>query len=96
MSISAPSLYSDGLFHADLTQNGAKYFDSNATIQDPQNIARYMEDVADEKIKPLDFTLYVPNGFDTLSGKKIPNVEITDDPSKIFTLRFQSSAEIWP
>jgi hypothetical protein len=29
-------------------------------------------------------------GYDNLSGKMVPNTEITDDPSKIFTASFAS------
>ena len=36
----------------------------------------------------LRFILYVPSGFDRLEGIVVPNVEVTDDPEKIFTASF--------
>ncbi|MFX1304811.1 MAG: DUF362 domain-containing protein [Promethearchaeota archaeon] len=94
-SIAYPSLYSIALFYADLTQNGGKYAGKLRSHPDPQAISNYVSDVASNEIDPLDFVLYVPTGFNTLSGVKIPNVEITDDPLKIFTANFQNSKEIW-
>jgi len=95
-SVGIPSLYSDSLFHADLTQNDGEYYDENLSQQDPESVRRYIDDITTKKIKPLDFTLYIPAGFDTLSGKKIPNLEITDDKDKIFTTSFRNGIEIWP
>ena len=95
-SISYPSLYSNVMFYADLTQNGGQYVGENRSNPDPEVISRYISDVANDKVKPLDFVLYVPAAFNTLSGKPIPNVEITDDPLKMFTASFQNGKEIWP
>jgi len=95
VSIAYPSLYSNALFYADLTQNGGKYAGKLRSHPDPQAISNYVSDVANNEIEPLDFVLYIPTGFDNLSGAKIPNVEITDDPLKIFTASFQNGKEIW-
>jgi hypothetical protein len=43
----------------------------------------------------LDFTIYVPPGFDNLSGAAIPNVEVSTDPSRVFTASFAGDKEIW-
>ena len=48
------------------------------------------------EVKPLDFTIYMPPGYDNLSGKMVPNVEITDDPAKILTASFAGGKEVWP
>jgi hypothetical protein len=94
--ITYPSLYSNALLYADLTQNGGKYAGDLRTHPDERAISRYISDVANNKIKPLDFVLHVPTGFNLLAGKAIPNVEITDDPTKIFTASFQNGTELWP
>lgn len=45
--------------------------------------------------KPLDFTVYVPEGFGTMMNFKIPNVEVTSDPKKILTAEFSGGKEVW-
>ena len=95
-SITYPSLYGNILFYADIHLNGGQYTGGLPFNPKPGTISRYISDVEKGKTKPLDFVLYVPDGFDTLSGKKIPNVEIADDPFKMFTVNFQNGKEIWP
>ena len=92
-SIDFPSLYGNALFYADLTQNGGQY--AGPIQPDLQAVSRYISDVAKGEVKPLDFVLYVPAEFSNLSGVKVPNVEITDDPLKMFTASFQNREEIW-
>ncbi|MFX0082500.1 MAG: DUF362 domain-containing protein [Candidatus Hodarchaeota archaeon] len=92
-SIAIPSLYSNALFYADLTQNGGQYAGTHQP--DLQAANKYVSDVAKGEIKPLDFVLYVPAEFTTVAGKKVPNVEITDDPIKMYTASFQNGEEIW-
>ena len=92
-SIAFPSLYSNALFYADLTQNGGQY--AGSIQPDLQAVSKYVFDVRKGEIKPLDFVLYVPAEFSTLAGVKVPNVEITEDPMKKFTASFQNSEEIW-
>ena len=94
-SIAPPSLYTSALFYADYTQNDGKYAGEWRSDPNPRGIKKYITDVTKNRIKPLDFILYVPAEFNKLSGKSIPNVEITDDPMKIFTVSFQNSKEIW-
>ncbi|NVM45802.1 MAG: DUF362 domain-containing protein [Candidatus Lokiarchaeota archaeon] len=94
-SITFPGFYSNALFYADLTQNAGKYAGKLRSHPDLQAVSRYISDVGRNKIDPLDFVIYVPAGFDTLSGAKIPNIEVTDAPSKIFTASFQNGKEIW-
>ncbi|MFX1276931.1 MAG: DUF362 domain-containing protein [Promethearchaeota archaeon] len=95
LSITYPCLYSNALFYADLTQNDGKYAGELRSHPNPRAISKYISDVRRNKIKPLDFILYVPAEFNIVSGKIIPNVEITDDPMKIFTVSFQNGKEIW-
>jgi len=94
-SISTPSLYTTALFYADLTQNDGKYAGEWRSDPNPRGIKKYITDVTKNRIEPLDFVLYVPAEFDKLSGKVIPNIEITDDPMKIFTVNFQNGKEVW-
>jgi hypothetical protein len=56
---------------------------------------RYVANVQKGEDQPLDFTLYVPVGFDNLGGSLVPNVEATDDPAKILTVRFNGGQEVW-
>ena len=92
-SVAFPSLYSNALFYADLTQNGGQY--AGPIQPDLQAVNRYISDVAKGEVKPLDFVLSVPEEFSSLSGAKVPNVEITDDPIKMFTASFQNHEETW-
>ena len=94
-SITFPGLYSNALFYADLTQNGGKYAGKLRSHPDLQAVSKYISDVGHNEIDPLDFVIYVPTGFDTLSGEKIPNIKVTDTPLKIFTASFQNGKEIW-
>ncbi|MFX0027683.1 MAG: DUF362 domain-containing protein [Candidatus Hermodarchaeota archaeon] len=94
--ISYPSLYGNALFYADLTQNGAQYAGNLRNHPDIQAVNRYIADVNNNKMKPLNFVVHVPTGFNVLAGKEIPNVEVTDDPAKIFTASFRNGAEVWP
>ena len=34
-------------------------------------------------------------GFDNLSGAVVPNVEVSTDPSRVFTASFDGDKEIW-
>ena len=95
-SISFPSLYLGALLYADLTQNGGQYAGKIRTQPDLENIARYIDEAPTGKIDALDFVFYVPEGFDNLFGKPIPNVQVTDDPSRMLTVHFAGGAEIWP
>lgn len=93
---SAPGLYSAALFYADITQNGGKYAGTLRSQPDPEAVGRYISAVASGEEEPLDFTLFVPEGFGDLSGNKVPNIETTGDPARVFTVAFQSGKETWP
>jgi hypothetical protein len=94
--ISPVSLYGRALFYADLTQNGGKYAGELMNQPDPQSVSRYVSDVTSGAEKPLDFTLFVPPGFDNIGGTPVPNVETTSDPTKTLTAAFAGGKEIWP
>jgi hypothetical protein len=41
-----------------------------------------------------EFVHHVPVGYGSLEGRKIPNVEETNDPGKIFTTHFDGGVEV--
>jgi hypothetical protein len=43
----------------------------------------------------MDFMLYVPKGYGNLNGTRLPNIQETEDPGKVFTAVFQAGKEIW-
>jgi hypothetical protein len=90
------SMYGRALFYADLTQNGGSYAGQIATHPDPESVTKYISDISSGAAQPLDFTIYVPTGLNNLMNSTIPNVEVTTDPSKIFTASFSDGREIWP
>ncbi len=90
------SMYGRALFYADLTQKTGTYAGQIITHPDPESITKYISDVSGGITQPLDFTFYVPTGFENLLGGKIPNVEVTSDPAKIFTANFVGGSEAWP
>lgn len=95
-NIEYPSLYASALYYADLTQNGGQYAGEIRGIPNTESVGRYMSDVSAGRVKPLDFTFFVPAGYDNLSGVAVPNVEVTDDPARILTASFAGGKEIWP
>jgi hypothetical protein len=44
---------------------------------------------------PLNFTFYMPSGYENVGGIKVPNVEVTTDPARVFTATFADGKEIW-
>jgi hypothetical protein len=95
--INLGSLYGLAFQYADKVLNAGRYTGSvNQQISDPSSIDRYFEALS-KGADPLNFTLYVPagSGYGTLEKVKIPNVEETDDPKKIWTAHFNGGREIW-
>jgi hypothetical protein len=91
-----PSLYGAAFAYADLTQNEGRYVGRLRNEPEPEGLDRYLARVASGAQKPLDFNFYVPAGFDDLSGNKVSNVEVSDDPAKILTVSFAGGKERWP
>ena len=88
-------LYGHVFRYADLTQNEGRYSGSLLYHPDPEGANRYMTEVLSGSATPLDFTLYVPGGYGSLGGSKVPNVEETNDPAKILTASFAGGKEVW-
>jgi hypothetical protein len=95
-NIDPMSMYGRALFYADLTQKTGNYAGQMVTHPDPGSVMKYISDISDGITQPLDFTVYVPVGFDNPMGVSIPNVEATSDPGRIFTASFSHGREIWP
>ncbi len=89
------SLFGHAFRHADFTQNDGKYAGKNPSRPNPDALDKYFSELKEGQKKPLDFIIYVPAGYDTLSGAKIPNVEVTADPGKMLTAAFSDGKEIW-
>ena len=90
-----PSLYGAAFRYADLTQNNGKYAGDIRNEPIPDAIDRYISDISANKEKPLNFTFFVPEGYDNIGGARLPNVEATSDPQKILTASFKSGKEVW-
>lgn len=93
--INLGSLYGLAFQYADKVLNAGKYTGSiDQQMSDPSSMDKYFEALS-KGADPLNFTLYVPTGYGTLENIKIPNVEETDDPEKIWTAHFDGGREIW-
>jgi hypothetical protein len=91
-----PSLYGHAFRYADLSQNDGRYTGKIRNQPDPEAAHRYITEVLSGQAKALDFTLYVPFGYDTAGGSNVPNVVQTSEPEKIFTATFAGGKEVWP
>ncbi len=92
-SISLQSLYGAAFQYADKVFGQGAYTGSTEQ-SNPDALHKYFEALS--KGSPaLDFTLYVPAGYGSLDTVKIPNVEETADPQKIFTAHFNGGQEVW-
>ena len=89
-------MYASALLYADLTQNDGQYAGQIWNQPNLEAINHYVEKAATEEVEPLQFTKYMPAGYDNLSGKVAPNVKITDDPAMILTAEFAGGKEVWP
>ncbi len=93
--INLGSLYGLAFQYADKVLNAGKYTGSiDQQISDPSSLDRYFEALSKGANK-LNFTFYVPAIYGSLEKVKIPNVEETDDPEKIWTVHFDGGREIW-
>lgn len=93
--VSLKSLYGMAFCYADKTGSNGLYTGSiDQSESDFDAINTYFEAVS-KGADLLNFILYVPVSFGSLGNVKIPNVEETDDPNKIFTAHFNKGQEIW-
>jgi len=87
------SLYGQALQYAD-KKNGGRYTGGIGPKSNLEAANVYIKAVS-EGAAPLDFILYVPRGFGNLNGTRIPNIEETEEPGKIFMARFNRGLEEW-
>jgi uncharacterized protein (DUF362 family) len=93
--INLGSLYGTAFQYADKVLKAGAYTGSiDGQISDPSSVNKYLEAVS-KGADPLDFILYVPMGYGHLEKIKIPNVEETEDPNKVFTAHFNNDQEVW-
>jgi hypothetical protein len=89
------SLYGDAFQYADKTLNNGGYTGNiDQMVTDPGAMAAYFKALKNGGA-PLDFTLYVPEGFGNFGREKVPNVVETSDPARIFTAHFKGGREVW-
>jgi len=87
------SLYGFAFQYADKKMNGGKYT-GLGLAPNPEVIHRYKEDTA-KGSPPIDFMVFVPKGYGNLNGTRLPNIQETEDPAKIFTASFDQGREVW-
>jgi len=93
--LSLQSLYGLAFQYADKALNGGSYTGSkNSAISDPNSLPNYLKAVS-QGAASLNFRLYVPVGYGSLEAVKMPNVEETEDPNKIFTAHFSGGQDVW-
>ena len=87
------SLYGLAFRYADMTQNGMRYAGEIRAEPDLEALDRYFSELSSGG-KPLAFTFYIPAGYENIAGAAVPNVEVTDDANRIFTVSF-ADGSIW-
>jgi hypothetical protein len=92
---SYPSFYGSAAFYADFMQTGGAHSLGAGKPMNGESLMQYVAAVQKGQEPPLDFTFYVPAGFDNLGGAPMPNCVVTDDPKKILTVQFAGGQEIW-
>ena len=87
------SLYGFTFQYADKKMNGGKYTGLGMATT-PEVIQNYKEDTARGRA-PMDFMVLVPKGYGNFNGTRLPNIQETEDPDKIFTASFDQGRESW-
>jgi hypothetical protein len=90
-----PSMYGLAFRYADLTQNGGRHTGAIRSQPNPESLGQYVSAVLKKQEGPLDFTVYVPSGYESLGGSPVPNIEATADPAKVWTASFFGGQETW-
>mgnify|MGYP001611027012 FL=1 len=94
-TVDFPSMYGLAFRYADLSQNGGRHTGGIRSQPNPGCLDRYVAAVLKGHEGPLDFTVYVPSGYDSIGGRPVPNVQATADPGQIWTASFLSGQERW-
>jgi len=88
------SLYGSAMAFADHKQNNRHFVGTVRGAPKAEAAHNYIEAVQANRISPFDFTLFVPPGYG--GNGKVPNVQETSDPKKIFTAMFERAKIRWP
>jgi len=89
------SLYGMAFRYADLVQNEGRYTGDLLFEPKTDGAHNYIAGVLGGQAKPLDFIVYVPPGYGNVGGSKLPNVEETNLPAKVFNAVFKNGNEAW-
>jgi hypothetical protein len=94
--ITLESMYGLAFQYADKILNAGGYTNNpnSFPVSAQSAIARYLKAVSEGE-RFVDFEFYVPMGYGSLNGLRIPNITETEDPAKIFTVRFNNGSEVW-
>lgn len=87
------SLYGFAFQYADKKMNGGKYTGLGLGTN-PEVIQNYKEDAARGGAL-MDFMVWIPKGYGNLNGTRLPNIQETEDPGKVFTAGFNRGQEVW-
>jgi uncharacterized protein (DUF362 family) len=86
-------LYGTVCAYADHRQNDRKFIGKVPGIPNTKGPQMYVEAVREGRMKPLDFTFYVPTG---VGGMDLPNVQESNDSNQVFTVLFEGGSIQWP
>jgi hypothetical protein len=86
-------LYGQAFAYADYKQNDRKLIGTVRGILNTKGPQLYVEAVGQGKMKPFDFTFFVPPD---VGGTELPNVQVTLDPGRVFTALFEGGSIQWP
>ena len=87
------SLYGFAFQYADRKMNGGKYI-GRSPAPNPEAIQNYERDT-EKGAPPMDFMLFIPRGYGNLNGTRLPNIQETEAPDKVFTASFDQGREVW-
>lgn len=87
------SLYGCVFGYADRTMNGSRFVGDKFAVPNAKAPQQYLEALQKGETKPLDFMLYVPEGYGV--GGKLPHVKETSDPAKAFTAEIDGGRIVW-
>jgi len=87
------SLYGFAFQYADRKMNGGKYI-GRSPAPNPEAIQNYKRDT-EKGAPPMDFMLFIPRGYGNLNGTRLPNIQETEAPDKVFTASFDRGREVW-
>jgi hypothetical protein len=99
LAINVQSLYGAAFQYADKAYMGGRFTGNGAMLGDritPDSVplTGYLDAVAGGE-EPLPFVLHVPAGYLDCAGRRLPNVQETQDAAKVFRAEFGGGREVW-